>query len=508
MNFLPLPARAACAMLCLVASLAARGQDPGPEPASAQAASERIEPLCRSLPASGLPDGEAAARFVAALSDALGHAQRPPAEQHEILAGLGTAMKKRGQPACARVLFAEAERIDPGHIEDAMAIAYLDAARLDRAGAAAERVGELARTRVADLAPYEPFIRGLVQELPHGSAQRRKLLQTLFDADWQPGPPGLGDYWLELAGQHLADGDIAAARAAVERITAPSAIVRLRADRRFDAIVDRDSPRMDPVRAAQAQLVELRRHAEASPRKLQPRVELNLALLKLGQEAEVIALVDAVEAGVGHAGAGDIPFDDRDRLAWLYVTRAFARLQQGDADAALADFASATRDRYGRSDPDVWFNLAALYLRLERGADARGALAHVGDDLNASGRLAQAYLEYRAARQLDDRGAEASALTYILGHAGDQPAYARATLLEAGRPDDAAAQLIADLASPVARGDLLEQLQYYERGPPLPGDVARIARWEALLAREDVRVAIDQAGRRERLALHRLGHTD
>jgi tetratricopeptide (TPR) repeat protein len=480
------------------------------EPASAPVPRERLDAVCQSLAAAGAPDTEAAALLAAGLPEELHYAQQPPSGQHALLAGLGKALSGRGQHACARAMHVEAARVEPGHIEDAIHIAYIDVRWLDRAGAAAERIGELARTRIADLGPHEEFIRGLVRELPAGSAPRRELLQALFDANWQPGPPGASAYWLELAQRHLADGDTAAARTAVERITVPTLIVQVRADRRFDPIVDRDSRRLDPVRAAQAQLVELRRQVEAAPRKLQPRIELNRALLELGRDAEVVAEVDAVEARVEAAGAGADLFDDRQWYAWLFVNRAFARLRQGDVDAALADFGRATRDRHGRSDTDIWFNLAALYLRLERGADARAALAHAGtgDELNPGGRLARAYLEYRTARQLDDRRAEAAALVYVLGHADERPYFALATLLEAGRPDDAAARLIAELASPVARGDLLEQVQVYERSPPLPGDVARIARWEALLAREDVRVAIDQAGRREHYALHRLGHVD
>ena len=498
------PAPLAIALLLLVALPAARAADPAP----AQVPQERLEPLCRALLASDAPATEATALLGDGLPEGWRYVQQPPSGQHDILAALGRTLTRRRQHECARAMFVEAGRVEPGHIEDEIGIAYLDAGWLDRAGDAADRVAELARTRIAELAPHEDFIGGLVRELPAGSPPRRKLLQALYDANWQPGPPGASGHWLELAQLHLADGDSAAARAAVERITVPTLVVQVRADRRFDAIVDRDSPRLDPVLAAQAQLVELRRLVEASPRKLKPRMELNNALLELGRDAEVIALVDAVEARVDAAGDVAGLFDDRHWYAWLFVNRAFARLRQGDVDAALADFDLATRDRHGRSDPDVWFNLAALHLRLERGADARAALARAGgvDDLNPGGRLARAYLEYRAARQLDDRGAEAAALVYVLGHADDRPLFALTTLLEAGRPDDAAARLIADLASPVKRGELLEQVQYYEGSPPLPGDVARIARWDALLAREDVRVAIEQAGRRERYALHRLGH--
>jgi hypothetical protein len=75
-------------------------------------------------------------------------------------------------------------------------------------------------------------------------------------------------------------------------------------------------------------------------------------------------------------------------------------------------------------------------------------------------------------------------------------------LVMLGRLDEAAQALIGLLDSPKERAATLEVLQQYREVEPTPTLARLRAQRDALLARDDVKAAIDRVGRRERYDLY------
>jgi hypothetical protein len=121
----------------------------------------------------------------------------------------------------------------------------------------------------------------LVRGPDPGSQARYEMMQALFDANWRD--PVVADaIWYQLAIAQVQRGETEAARRTVHRIDEPGSIVRLRADKRFDSIVDPDAAAFAPVLVAKRKMERLSQAAEAAPDKLDPLVQLSYGRLTLG----------------------------------------------------------------------------------------------------------------------------------------------------------------------------------------------------------------------------------
>ncbi|MGH8028401.1 MAG: hypothetical protein ACREO3_00555, partial [Arenimonas sp.] len=341
------------------------------------------------------------------------------------------------------------------------------------------------------------------------SLPRVRLLEALFAAHWDPLAPAASDRWFELAEIRLQRGDLAGASAAIARIASASVIAQLRTDRRFDALVDRDLPRFDLHAAAVAELAALRTRAARTPTLIAPRVAIMSTLMELGRDDEALAEADAMEADVAAAGPGRVAFDDQDEMVWVRDHRSIALLRLGRVDEAVAQMEAASQMREdGVPNVSQALNLAHVQSRRGRAADARIALARVGESLSGYGRMVQVQEEMRAALLEGDPVRSEVALAYLVVHAEDSPQIARLALVDANRLDEAAARLVADLAAPTTRPGALSDVQDFLVPPPLPADAEHRARWQRLLERADVRAAIDRVGRREHYEVYRWGDID
>ena len=432
----------------------------------------------------------------------------PPAQAHERLVDLGQQALDANLAECAHPLLLDAERRMPGDVDLAMMLAWLER-YLDKPESAAARAAFVAGKDFSQFEGHDDWLYGLIDTLPYGSPARIALLQALFDARWDPLPPGASELWFQLVEARLADDDIDGARAALERITSPSVIARLRIDRRFDAIVDRTAARFDLRQAGEAELATLRARAARAPRLLETHVAIVSTLLELGRAEEALAEVAAMEIAAAAATVAEAAFDDADQMVWLRNHRTIALRRLGRIDDAVAALEAASRmTENGHVNVSQALNLAAFLNRLGRGAEARQALARVGEDLSGYGRMVQMQEKMHAALLAGDQAGADAALAYLLEHADDSPQIARSALVDMDRLDDAAARLVADLAAPETRADALLDLQDFKAADPLPADVERIARWKRLLARADVRAVIDQVGRLESYDVHRWGDMD
>jgi hypothetical protein len=114
------------------------------------------------------------------------------------------------------------------------------------------------------------------------------------------------------------------------------------------------------------------------------------------------------------------------------------------------------------------------------------------------------YVRFEAYLQLGDRAEAEKVFAYLRENKLDASGTWQDAMLEWGDLDGAAAQYIARLQDPEQRSHALLAAQRFIPVPRLPREAEDIARWQALLDRPDVSVAINQVGRREKVPLFEL----
>lgn len=360
----------------------------------------------------------------------------------------------------------------------------------ERDGPAALAFAHVARTwpELVEELPWQIVLR-VEHRLGLDSTANRAMLEALHAAGWTIEGVVPVQAWAKLALMRLADGDAAGARAALAAAASPDMAVWTRIDRRFDALVDHEDPRFDPLAAAAAWIAGLRRTVEAHPASLGARHELGSALLRVGRDAEVLALVE-------DAVADPSRFDDADELPWMFNQRAIALRRLGRTDDALAAqmVAAATPDASGRPDVSQALNLGTLLVDLQRPEDALSAVARA-EDMSRHGVAVQSTVRLRAYRQL---GLPADAEVWFERLRADReeaPLLWLQALLGADRDDEAADWLAGLLADPDRRAEALDWCQHHLAPAPLPGRAPLVEARSRLLARADVRAAVDAVGR-------------
>ncbi len=333
---------------------------------------------------------------------------------------------------------------------------------------------------------------------------RTELLQAIFDSGWKREPlGGASHYHYQLALVRAKEGDVQALRRIVPRITAPVDIVRLLADKRFDAVVDASDPAFDPVAAAERRLKALQQQLAKFPDRLAVRVELQAALMSVGRFEEVITLADDAEAAIAAAPEDKPAFVDMDQRSWLQDRHSTALKALGRQDEAVRRLVEASGlDEEGQSNVSQTLNLASLYASLARYDDALAATARVGSSVSPFGEMVKASIEHLSYRQKGDTAAAERALAYLREHRADAETIYVDALVDAGDLDAAARELIAQLASEDERADVLYDLQEFKRTPTSPGHEANRQGWEKVRERADVQAALDKVGRRLKVELY------
>lgn len=386
--------------------------------------------------------------------------------------------------------------------DDVYLLAQLDSRDGDKAGAA---------RRLRDLATRWPhvlrhldvgFVMHTARQAPNDDAIRFPLMEALLQADWNGNGLGTGDLWYELALLYQARGDVEGVRRAVARTTSPDALVKFRVDRRFDALLDRTADTLDIAAAAKRRVEQLRTLAAERPRNLEVRMELGGALLATGQHADVVTLANETLAVIAAATADTPAFEDPDYAVWVLNNRAIAHRRLGKVYDAQADLFRGTQmTESGGMNVSQVLNLGQFLCQRGRPEEALAAIGLVGE-MSGYGRMVQASIEHCAAVQQNDTAAARRALGYLHQHREDSRELWIWALVEADRMDDAAKALIAALAAPDTRGDMLAAVQDYREPAPLPAFVPVQERWRALLARDDVRAAVEKVGRIERQPIY------
>lgn len=326
-------------------------------------------------------------------------------------------------------------------------------------------------------------------------APARDFLEALHAAGWTVDGIPAEHAWARLALLRSAQGDQAGARELVDGIGSPEVIVWMRSDRRFDALLDRDAPRFEPVRAAGAWVERLAALAAEAPASLPLQRELVHGLLVAGRPDDALVLA-------ARALAAPERFDDASDLAWMHNLRAIAFRRLGrTADAVQELTLASAMEESGQPNVSQALNLGTLFADLERPADALATVARV-EGMSGYGLLVQSTTRMRAELQLG-RAAEAGAwLERIRDGREDGPLILLQALLVNGRMDEAAALLRTQLDDSDDRIAALEWCQEFLASEPLPGRRPVVEARRQLLAREDVRAAVDAVGRIEHTGIH------
>lgn len=375
--------------------------------------------------------------------------------------------------------------------------------------AAAKSFTELAERWPELLVNVDPAdVYRLQAALREGSREKMDFLQTLFDARWDDPTGDASVLWHHLALMRLDRGENDLARAAIRRVVHPGVIIAMRSDKRFDALVDRDAWAFHPGRASERAVEAMRGKVEARPDDLDARVQLSYAMLDAGDHEGVLRLVDASLAlspkKDGSEDADVAPVERSDKQAWLLNNRAVALYRLGRTQEALADMERARRLSDGEG-PNVsqTLNLGEFHCMQGNAADARRMADAVdGGQISDYGRMFQARLRLCAAwLARDANGMKRVFATIRKARASSEWIHLDA-LVMLERYDEAAQALIQLLDSPKERSDTLSALQRYRQVPPTPALSRVRLQHEALLARDDVKAAIERVGRRESYDLY------
>jgi hypothetical protein len=133
-----------------------------------------------------------------------------------------------------------------------------------------------------------------------------------------------------------------------------------------------------------------------------------------------------------------------------------------------------------------------MLIDLERPTDALEVLEAVGP-MSGYGKMVEQWARLRVSVALDDDDATQAALAYLSDHREDSLSHYQSALLKVGQEDAAADVLIRRLEDLATRVEVLETLQRYGE----QADESENEAPEGLLARPDVRAAIERVGRIE-----------
>jgi tetratricopeptide (TPR) repeat protein len=338
-------------------------------------------------------------------------------------------------------------------------------------------------------------------------AEKIALLNALFAAHFvlEGGsqPDGL---WHDLVLDALERHDLRRAREIAGRIQGASTLLHMRADRRFDAVVKAERRTFKLTAALKRECKRLEKTAEANPRSLGVRVQYGYALLAAGRFEELLQFTDEIITRVSAARTDEAPFDDiEDQLNWIYNHKAAALRSLGRWDDALVVMeAGRLQPEDGSINVSQAINLGWHYVDYGKPENALKSLDGIdwAHSLSPYGRMQLQYVRYRAYLQLANVQEADNVLAYLREHRDDAQDTWQLAMLDAGDFDGAAALLIARLRDPEKRYEALGEVQEYLPLPRLPKQAEEMARWEKLVARDDVAAAINEVGRREKAPMY------
>lgn len=336
------------------------------------------------------------------------------------------------------------------------------------------------------------------QALPR--ARFVSLLEALYAAHWklrwgvEPSWP-----WLRLTLALIESGALARASEVASHVTAPAALIAMRADRRFDAIVAAHPDWFDVDAAASREIERLA--AQDNLKSLGLEVRLIHALILVQHYGAALAVADSA---VGEIRSTNFPeklyVDYHERYRALLHVRAWVLDLLGRWDEAVDQMSAASRmyENGALNVSDV-IDLASLYCSRGQPSAAIAALERAGS-ASRYGSMQEASIRVDAFAQLNDAGEVDRSLSYLRAHQAEAPGTYVRSLVAANRLDRAASALLGHLRSKHSRLGALVSVQSYALPPLTPRDAELQRRWESIVARSAVQAEIARVGRVQRYA--------
>lgn len=400
-----------------------------------------------------------------------------------------------GQTGPARTYLQSARQLSP----DEPRVLYLLGTLDSQEGNPLEGIRNI--TRAVQLAPQ--FVGDVsigmaaqfLQQLQGEDEALRAFLEVLFAHQWKPGGVEPTDFWRALALLQINADQSERVAATLARIDTPVEVIALRADKRFDRFIDRDSPRFDPQLAAQRHLDTLRLDTLLAPENVTALSAMSEAMLLMGKNDEILSMTDRAAKAAADPGIPDV-FEGSGDLAWLLNSRAIAQRRLGDIETAMATMTLAGRFwEGGGSNVSQRLNLAVWQTGTLQPRQALETADAIGNTLSPYGEAVQQWVRFAAYRQLGDPARAEQAKAWLQAHDDVATGYFLDALLEDNALDAAAAHLIGRLQSTQHRSDALLSVQRFVTVPSLPGDAERDRRWWQVVARSDVQAALNTVGR-------------
>lgn len=324
----------------------------------------------------------------------------------------------------------------------------------------------------------------------------REPLGSLFDAHFRifgrMEPSGL---WRNLAFDLYKDGQTERALEVGSRIDDVKALIAMRADLRYAPLLARNPLREDLPGALHHQL-QVRRDAQREhPLSNMANVNLLETLLLAGRFDEVLAASADMTRHLPLQQPTTASLDDTIEENWVfdYRARAFEGLGKWkEALKALEQGSRLPEDNAGNNVSQL-LNLAVLQCQLGHAEDARRAATAV-TRASPYGLMTREGAKYCAAEELGDAKAADASLAYLKAHRTDAPTAYEEALLLVNDLDGAASDLILKLRDEDQRLAVLLELQHYTPGAKNDLQIKLSARWVAVLARPDVKSALDAVG--------------
>src|SRR5690606_27897688 len=235
--------------------------------------------------------------------------------------------------------------------------------------------------------------------------ERIAFQQALFDANWKGGSTGTpGGIWFKLARARLAEGDTDRARIVARRITDPETLVRMRADRRFDPLLDPDSWRANVSLASSREIERMRLLVLSHPDRLDALTSLAHQLTLGGRHEDVVTLADETLAKIASAPLDAPPFTDLHHQVWLMNYKSIALRRMGRIDEAVETLRLASRlGENGQTNVSQTLNLGIVECNRGESAAALAAADSAGEAISPYGRAVRATIRHCAAVQLGDQ---------------------------------------------------------------------------------------------------------
>lgn len=489
-----------CASVVLVASpaLPAKIVD-GPEVAAAFDPMQAIDEARRLIKDNEVPG---AARLLTRVIESSGFDRLPESGRYAALWMAGAIATDQGDNATAQRLLTRASALSLA--EDAvwhqrLAAAYANSDYRDSAHCIVEIAHRWPNTLGKIRAQAIHRVALQLGKQPDDANLQFELLKSLFAAAWLSDGVQPNARWRDLAILLLRRGRMAEAGRVVARIDAARLVVALRADKRFDTLVQGKLLDFDVDTISKAEIAAA--EARAVPARLEPLVDLQVLLLDALQAERALAISDEVIARVADQDGAPLYEDFADQYRWILDHRALALQRLGRWDDAVTQLRRAAR-RPEQGEPNVSqaLNLGMFYAELDRSEEALDAVADLGS-LSPYGRMQLERVRLMAALDRKDAATVESHLAFMREHSTDAMTTYQDALLDAGRAREAAALLIDRLRDEGLRSDALSSMQTYAVLPQTRRGREREVLWQSVIANPAVQKELERVGRIERFNL-------